>query len=294
MARDRASIRVDMWADADWRALPLDAQHLYMLLLSHPTLNYAGVADWRPGRLAALTAGASADSVREAARALERGRFILVDEDTEEVLVRSFVKHDGLLKQPKLAVAMASAYAGVASTQIQQVIAFEVQKYRDKHPELSCWEHKQVRTILEAKASGIESFTHAFTPDETLTETSAVTPTGGQALVLPTTTTTTTATSPEGDIGARRRKPERPLPDEWGPSSSHQEYARANGLDIEHEADQFRAHALANDRRQRDWDQAFRTWLGNARAWGARRPTSSRASSAQEFISRLESLGGAG
>ena len=55
MARDRASIRIDLWADEDWRKLSLGAQHLYMLILSHSTLNYAGVADWRAGRLSALT-----------------------------------------------------------------------------------------------------------------------------------------------------------------------------------------------------------------------------------------------
>ncbi|MGX1809690.1 hypothetical protein ACWIGI_28550 [Nocardia sp. NPDC055321] len=36
-------------------------------------------------------------------------------------------------------------------------------------------------------------------------------------------------------------------------------------LDLEHEADQFRNHALANGRTQVDWSAAFHTWLGRAK-----------------------------
>ncbi|PPG34508.1 hypothetical protein [Rathayibacter sp. AY2B9] len=64
-----------------------------------------------------------------------------------------------------------------------------------------------------------------------------------------------------------RRKPETPLADGWGPANSAYEYAQLHGLDIRHEESQFRNHAAANDRRQRDWDAAFRTWLGNAKKY---------------------------
>lgn len=186
MARDRASIRVDMWADDDWRDLTEGAQHLYMLLLSHPTLNYAGVAEWRPGRLAAMTSGKSAEKVAADAAELEAHLFIVVDADTEEVLIRSFVKHDGLLKQPKLAVSMTKAFAGIASKKIRQVLAFEVQKLREREPDLAAWKVKQVQTILDARATDIRSFTPAVTP--------GFTPGRGQAFDEPTTTATTTAT----------------------------------------------------------------------------------------------------
>lgn len=186
MARDRASIRVDMWADDDWRDLTEGAQHLYMLLLSHPTLNYAGVAEWRPGRLAAMTSGKSSEKVTADAAELEAHLFIVVDADTEEVLIRSFVKHDGLLKQPKLAVSMTKAFAGIASKKIRQVLAFEVQKLREREADLAAWKVKQVQTILEARATDIRSLTPAVTP--------GFTPGCGQAFDQPTTTATTTAT----------------------------------------------------------------------------------------------------
>jgi hypothetical protein len=77
--------------------------------------------------------------------------------------------------------------------------------------------------------------------------------------------------TPKGVVG--RKKPEAPLPDDWTPKPSHVKYAADNGIDGRHEEAQFRAHAAANDRRQRDWDAAFRGWLGNAVKWSKDAPS---------------------
>lgn len=77
--------------------------------------------------------------------------------------------------------------------------------------------------------------------------------------------TETETTTPKGVVRASRRKPLTRLPDDWTPKPSHVQYARDRGVDGRHEEGQFRAHAAANDRMQRDWDAAFRGWLGNAR-----------------------------
>jgi hypothetical protein len=58
-----------------------------------------------------------------------------------------------------------------------------------------------------------------------------------------------------------RRKPERPLPTGWAPNSAHSNYAEDNGINLDFQAERFRNHAQANDRRARDWDAAFRNWL---------------------------------
>ena len=79
----------------------------------------------------------------------------------------------------------------------------------------------------------------------------------------------------DGDVGGKaraRRSPERPIPDDWKPTTGHQEYADANGLDLSTEAFKFRNHAVANDRRQRDWDASFRMWLAKATEFAAERP----------------------
>lgn len=139
MSRDYAQIRLDMWGDDDFRDLTPAAQHLYLTLLTEPTLSYCGVADWRPSRIASKANGWTPTAVNSAAAELARALFVIVDESTEEVLVRSFVKHDGLMKNPRMAVSMLTAYAGVASKTLRGVVVFEIAKLRTNRPELTSW-----------------------------------------------------------------------------------------------------------------------------------------------------------
>jgi Helix-turn-helix domain len=57
-----------------------------------------------------------------------------------------------------------------------------------------------------------------------------------------------------------------PFPPDWHPHRGHERTAERRGVDLDHEAAQYRAHALANDRRLADWDAGFDGWLGNAKA----------------------------
>lgn len=259
MARDRANIRVDMWGDQDWRDLTGPAQRLYMHLLTHDTLNYAGVAEWRPGRLAAMVAGETVETIETAGAELAEAFFIVIDEGTEEVLVRSFIKHDGLMKQPKLVVAMTNAFSAVASKLIREVIAFEVQKMSKREPELRAWSVHQMGTVLKARGTDIQAFTPAFTP--------SFTPSGDQAQGLPTSTATTTTTSSKDDGGTPTKEKARSLPDDWAPTEAHTDYAKENGLDLDHEVLMFRSHAEANNRKQQRWNASFTGWLGKAKQW---------------------------
>jgi len=61
--------------------------------------------------------------------------------------------------------------------------------------------------------------------------------------------------------GRKRRAPARPLPDDWQPTDAHRQLAADLKVACDTEAAKFRDHAAANDRRQRDWDASFRTWL---------------------------------
>ena len=132
MARNYAQIRVSIWQDDDFRALPVEAQHLYFLLLTSPTLNLAGVTDWRPGRLASLASGWTVAALRASAQRLAERRYILTDEATEEVLVRTLVKHDGVLRNPKTAIGMVSAWTGTYSQDIRAAVACEVRTLADE------------------------------------------------------------------------------------------------------------------------------------------------------------------
>ncbi len=152
MARTHAAIRLDIWGDDDWRSLSMNAQYLYLHLLASPTLNYAGVADWRPARIAGMSAGTTRDLVEAAAAELEAALFIIVDNDTEEVLIRSFLKHDGLLHKPNVAKAMVAAYTKTVSATLRGVIVFELNRLAERFPEWRAFDLKEVREVM-AKGS---------------------------------------------------------------------------------------------------------------------------------------------
>ena len=76
---------------------------------------------------------------------------------------------------------------------------------------------------------------------------------------------TDTDTDTDQSSASPRRKPQRPLPDDWAPNDKHREKAKAKGVSVDHEADKFRTWHTSKDSRFASWDQAFHTWLGNAR-----------------------------
>ena len=149
MAREHGRVNVEIWSDPEFRRLPPAAQHLYLLLWTSPGLTYCGTHDWRPGRLAALSSGWTADHIAAVGDCLAARYFLVIDDDTEEVLIRSWARFDGLLKQPRMAVSYATAYATVASERLRAVLVHETNKIRQAHPELTCWKDKRVAGMLE-------------------------------------------------------------------------------------------------------------------------------------------------
>lgn len=150
--RSYAQLNIAIWNDDDFRALTPQAQHLYFLLLSHPTLSYCGVGDWRPARIARMAAGWTAADVQRAGAELVDGLFIVVDEDTEEFLVRTFVKNDPLMRQRNLGVSMARAYSTVASDGIRGVIVHELRRLESTSPGLKSFGADEVRQVLAKPA----------------------------------------------------------------------------------------------------------------------------------------------
>lgn len=151
MGRDRANINTDIWNDDDFRALSAPAQLLYIQLLTSPTLTYAGVADWRPKRIALLSNGRAAREVEDAAEELRHGLYIVIDEDSEEVLIRSFLRWDGLLQKPNVAKAMVSAWERIYSLTLKGVVVHELNRLHEAHPD---WRAFSVGTVRELLGKG--------------------------------------------------------------------------------------------------------------------------------------------
>lgn len=126
MPRDHARIYTSVWNNSDWRKLDQAAQHTYWMLNSQHDLSYCGVLDYIPGRLLDNTKGLTEAKVRAAVRSLERGRFVVVDRKTHELLIRSFVRHDGILARRNMGNACAKALGRVHSTLIRDAILHEL------------------------------------------------------------------------------------------------------------------------------------------------------------------------
>lgn len=270
MARDRANINTNIWTDQDWRNLPLAQQHLYLLLTSHPTLSYAGVVDWREARLAAMTADATAESIREAAEGLQAERFVFIDDETEEILVRSFLRHDGLLKQPKLSISMVNAYGAIASSRIREVVTFELQKLHREHGDWAAFGQEKVLALVKGKGTDMREFTQGFTP----TVTPLFRVNADQADPLPTTTATTTATSSneEKKISTPQRKSS--CPKSFPVTDSMAVWARENNInaDLTEQTARFLDHHASKGSTFVDWTRAWQNWMRNAKDWAKPTP----------------------
>lgn len=264
MPRDYAQIRPDIWADDHWRTLTPGAQWLYMHLLTSPRLTHAGVTDWRPARIAKIARTLTPDGVRKYADELTRERFVLPDEETEEIVIRSFIRHDGVLLNPNLWKSLGAAFADIYSAPIKAMVAAEVLRLRDESPEavvtpkgreVNPWLSPHLQTLLK---SGIKrgSDTPSGTPSHTPSDTGS--PMGSDRGSAPIPTPTPT---PEASLPAEAKRKESRIPKDWAPTAEHIARAKDRGVDVLSEAENFRLHADTHDRRAVNWNAAFTTWL---------------------------------
>jgi hypothetical protein len=126
--RSHARILVSIWTDPDFRALSPEAQRAYMLLLSQGSLNNAGVLPLTVKRWAAGCHATTTGDVEKALAELDDHRYVVVDEDTEEVLVRSFIRNDGISKQPQMLKSALKEAVGIESARLRSVLAQELRK----------------------------------------------------------------------------------------------------------------------------------------------------------------------
>lgn len=258
MARDYAQIRSDIWADDHWRSLTPGAQWLYMHLLTSPTLTHAGVADWRPARISKLARTIGPESVRKYADELQRERFILTDDETEEVAIRSFIRHDGVLLNPNMWKSLGAAFADIYSAPIKALVAHEVARLRSEHPEgllttkggrVNPWESRYLQTLIKSGSD-----TPSDTPSRRGSDTGS-----------PPTPTPTPRNASHSSARAGSKSREVALPKGWAPTAEHIKRAQDARVDVITEAETFRLHAETHDRRAVNWNAAFTMWLKKAK-----------------------------
>lgn len=158
MARDHARVKTSIWDDPDFLALRVAEQHAYFLLVSNPGLSRCGVMAYIPGRFDHLAADMTAARFKSAVAGLRAARFVVLDERTQELLLRSYVRHDGVLDRVNMGKATGTAFQAVVSDSIRRAIGDELARLMKADPDLPGWIGLAATSpIAHSMACGMES-----------------------------------------------------------------------------------------------------------------------------------------
>ena len=133
MARQMGRLYNRIWRDQEFLALPIGAKLLYALLLSQDNIGPAGVLPFQPRLWAKLIGdGATGNDVVGWLNILQSAPsrpFVLIDPDTEEMLVRTLIRNDKMPQgTPKVQAPAVEACAVVRSTVLRDWLAGELEK----------------------------------------------------------------------------------------------------------------------------------------------------------------------
>jgi len=128
MARSYARIITAIWRNPAFRALDPMSQWLYVLLVTQPDISAVGMLPLTLRRWASLAVDCPMELVTRALDTLSARRFVTVDEATEEVLVRSFVRWDGGYTNRKRLPVIHRSALEVASAELRSVLRFELDR----------------------------------------------------------------------------------------------------------------------------------------------------------------------
>lgn len=126
MARGHGRILASIWEDEDFIGLDEQQQRMYLFLISQPNLNHAGLLDLTLRRWSRKARGLTVSELEKRIAALEEARFIVIDDDTEELLIRTFVRNDGVWRMPKVMGAMVSGAAEISSAKLRRALLDEM------------------------------------------------------------------------------------------------------------------------------------------------------------------------
>lgn len=125
MPRSEGRILTSIWSDDEFRKLSISGQRMYLFLISQPDLAYDGVIGLRERRWARSADGMTPQDVWNALKELSSEGFVVLDEETEECFVRSYMRRDKVYLEPHLVKAAIGHVASVQSLLIMNAIFTE-------------------------------------------------------------------------------------------------------------------------------------------------------------------------
>lgn len=159
MARDHARVKTSIWdPGSDFLDLRVAEQHLYLALMSNKGLSRCGVITYIPSRFEHLADDMTPSKFRAAVKGLVAARYLVLDERTQELLLRSYVRHDGVLDRVNMGKATGTAFESVVSPAIRDAIGNELARLMKEAPDLLGWTGLAATSpIAHAMACGMES-----------------------------------------------------------------------------------------------------------------------------------------
>lgn len=145
----RANIGTGIWSEQSIRQLTRRQRDAYFLVYTQPDLNRCGVLPYRPRYWAKLATDSPEPDLEQDFRDLHNTRHVIVDDNDELLLIRTYVKHDGLLSQPLVVASMIRDYHRVTSPLIRTAFLAEIRRLWED-PDLDHREHQGVELILGA------------------------------------------------------------------------------------------------------------------------------------------------
>ena len=115
-----------IWTDADWLELPSRSKMVYLQLISQANISKAGVLPTVPRRWASMYPDLDVEDILAAIDDLVRSGFVLVDEETEELLVRTYMRYDEMYAQPNGRKAISAAIDEIVSQALRNAVEEEL------------------------------------------------------------------------------------------------------------------------------------------------------------------------
>ena len=121
MARTYARVLTNIWENDDFRTLSADAKLLYLHLISRRDLSSAGHCIIRERQWATQALEGDTQRAATALSELETDRYVIIDDDSGELLIRTFIRHDGGYRNPKHRRGIESAIAAIDSRALRNI-----------------------------------------------------------------------------------------------------------------------------------------------------------------------------
>lgn len=146
--RRTTNLSPHLWNDPHIRQLPATAQWLYLMLHTHQDLNQAGIIDWHPARLAAMSNDLIAEDVEIAGQQLEDAGYLTIDHDTQEAYIDGYNATNRYFRSPNMGIAVGTAAQATYSRTIRAALKDELRNLAQQNPNNSALHVPQIQDLI--------------------------------------------------------------------------------------------------------------------------------------------------